>query len=111
MKPKNRPETTLQKVDRFAAYLFFIASVSLYFYWSKDLGLLLLEKAPDDEQIHYFMMGLGICWFGSVLLIGQQLRRQLDTYPGWRPYFISITPLLIIPSVWLMLQLFNLIEV
>lgn len=108
---KDAPENTVRTVDRYLAYLLFIVSVSVFFYWTKDLGLALLERAPNDNQVHYFMMGLGVCWLGSIILIGQRLRFYLQYYPGLKPYFISITPLLIIPAVWALVELFNYLEV
>ena len=108
---KTRQRNLIVKADHYAGYLLFITSVSLYFYWSKNFGLLLFENGQGDKQILFFLIALAFCWLGSVILMLQRLRFNLKHFPGWRSYLASISPLLVIPAVWAMVQLFNLIEV
>lgn len=108
---KKRQQNLIIKADHYAGYILFIVSVSLYFYWSKNFALWLLEAGEGDNQIMLFIMALTVCWFGSVLLMAQRLRFYLKYAPGLKSYAASIVPLLIIPAVWALLQVFNLIEI
>ena len=92
------------KFTRLLGYLLFIFSVSVYAYSALYLIIGLIETIPSDQLLYVFAVSLGICWFGSIILIGKWFRYYQTYKPGFPSLIVSLIPLFILPLAWLMLQ-------
>lgn len=108
---KTKQRNFLNKVDHYAAYTLFTFSVVVYFWLSRNALLYLLDEDQTDANLPVFAFALGVCWLGSVIVMGGRLRFYLKNAPGWRSYVAALVPLLIVPAVWALLEVFRLVEV
>ncbi|NCP67807.1 hypothetical protein GW777_05730 [Candidatus Peregrinibacteria bacterium] len=98
------------KFTRFMGTLFFISSVAAYAYATQYLLLEFINLQPNDSLMYVFAGALGVCWIGTVLLMGKWFRFYQTYKPGLPSLAVSILPLFIIPLAWGAYELIKLAE-